>query len=392
VLADLHVHYPMRVIEERDGTKPGTTVRLMGSARRRSRPGDKLRALVLRLATRLLSDKDLWSGYRVTVPYLREGGVGVGFSTLYSPFDEMDLEKPYAAPPESAYFSRLLTDLQSVEDEVAGYDRSVVRVVHNRQELDECIADGATALVHAVEGAFHLGDGVDEIKRNVATLAQKGVAYVTIAHLFFRQVATNANAIPFAPDPIYNLLFPQKANVGLTERGRAAIQAMVDHRVLVDISHMRPDAVQQTFKLLEEIDPAHQVPVISSHAGYRFGGQDYMHDEQTLREIQRRDGVVGLIMAQHQLNDGIRKKETESLPESLAVIYSHVDKIAQITNGHDHIALGTDFDGFIKPTMGGLQTSADLKDLERELRAKYPAQADAIASGNVLRVLRKVWV
>jgi microsomal dipeptidase-like Zn-dependent dipeptidase len=392
VLADLHVHYPMRVIEERDGTKPGTTVRLMGTARPRSRPGDKLRALVLRLATRLLSDKDLWSGYRVTVPYLREGGVGVGFSTLYSPFDEMDLEKPYASPPESAYFTRLLTDLQSVEDEVAGYDSSVIRVVHNRQELEECITDGATGLVHAVEGAFHLGDGVDEIKQNVATLAAKGVAYVTIAHLFFRQVATNANAIPFAPDPIYNLLFPQKANVGLTERGRAAIEALVANRVLVDISHMRPDAVQQTFKLLDEIDPQHEVPVISSHAGYRFGGQDYMHDEQALREIQRRDGVIGLIMAQHQLNDGIRKKETKSLPESLEVIYRHIDKIAEITSGHDHIALGTDFDGFIKPTMGGLQTSADLKDLERELRTKYPTEADAMTSGNVLRVLRKVWV
>jgi microsomal dipeptidase-like Zn-dependent dipeptidase len=392
VLADLHVHYPMRVVEERDGTKPGTTVRLMGTARRRSRPGDKLRALVLRLATRLLSDKDLWSGYRVTVPYLREGGVGVGFSTLYSPFDEMDLEKPYASPPDSAYFTRLLADLQSVEDEVAGYDRSVIRVVHNRQELEECITDGATALVHAVEGAFHLGDGVDEIKQNVATLADKGVAYVTIAHLFFRQVATNANAIPFAPDPIYNLLFPQKPNVGVTERGKAAIEALVANRVLVDISHMRPDAVQQTFKLLEGIDPSHQVPVISSHAGYRFGRQDYMHDEQTVREIQRRDGVIGLIMAQHQLNDGIRKDETKTLPESLEVIYRHVDKIAGITNGHDNIALGTDFDGFIKPTMGGLQTSADLKDLERELRAKYPTQADAITSGNVLRVLRKVWV
>ena len=42
--------------------------------------------------------------------------------------------------------------------------------------------------------------------------------------------------------------------------------------------------------------------------------------------------------------------------------------------------------------MGGLQTSADLKDLERELRAKYPTEADAMTSGNVLRVLRKVWV
>ena len=51
-----------------------------------------------------------------------------------------------------------------------------------------------------------------------------------------------------------------------------------------------------------------------------------------------------------------------------------------------------DFDGFIKPTMGGLESAADLASLERELTSKYHGDARAIASGNVLRVLRKVWV
>lgn len=391
MLADLHVHYPMRVVEQRAGTQPGSTVRLMGTARGRSRPGDKLRAFVLRLATRIGSDRDLWSGYRVTVPHLREGGVGVLFSTLYRPFEEMDLDKPYAAPPASAYFDRLLDDLQAVEDEVAGYDRSLIRVAHDRAELDACLADGATALVHAVEGGFHLGDTPDEIGRNVATLAQRGVAYVTVAHLFYRRVAANANAIPFLPDPIYNAVFPQARDLGLQERGRAAVRAMVANNVIVDLSHMRPDAVTQTLALLDELDPTHEVPVISSHAGFRFGGQDYMHDEATVRAIQARDGVIGLIMAQHQLNDGIRKDETDNLPDSLQVINRHIARLADITGGYEHIAIGSDMDGFIKPTMGGLEDMGDLKDLEAALRRDYPAGADAMTSGNVLRVLKKVW-
>jgi microsomal dipeptidase-like Zn-dependent dipeptidase len=391
VLADLHVHYPMRVVEERDGREPGATVRRMGTARRRPRLADKVRAVVLRAATKLLSDKDLWSGYRVTVPYLRDGGVGVLFSALYRPFEEMDLSKPYQAPPEPAYFDGLLEDLRAVEEEVATYGPSVIRVVRNGPELEHCLGDNAIALVHAVEGGFHLGDSEDEIARNVATLAQKGVAYITVAHLFFRQVATNANAIPFLPDLVYNALFPQSRNTGLTDLGRAAIRAMVANRVLVDISHMRPDAVAQTFALLDELDPQGDVPVISSHAGYRFGKQDYMHDEATVREIARRNGVIGLIMAQHQLNDGITKDTTTTLPQSLEVISKHVDKLASITGGYEHIALGTDFDGFIKPTMGGLESAADLASLERALTDAYPGDAAAIASGNVLRVLRKVW-
>jgi microsomal dipeptidase-like Zn-dependent dipeptidase len=166
---------------------------------------------------------------------------------------------------------------------------------------------------------------------------------------------------------------------------------MVANGVLIDISHMRPNAVTETFTLLNELDPRGDVPVISSHAGYRFGKQQYMHDEQTVREIKRRDGVIGLIMAQHQLNDGLRKEVTRSLPESLEVIQKHIDEIVKITQTYDHVALGTDFDGFIKPTMGGLESASDLASLERELTRQYHGDADAIASGNVLRVLRKVW-
>jgi hypothetical protein len=121
---------------------------------------DKMRAVVLRLATRILSDKDLWSGYRVTVPYLREGGVGVVFSALYRPFEEMDLSKPDQAPPAPAYFARLLEDLAAVEEEVATYGSSAIRVVHNRSELEQCLGD--------VRHTF---------------LRQR----VTVAHLFFRQ-------------------------------------------------------------------------------------------------------------------------------------------------------------------------------------------------------------
>jgi microsomal dipeptidase-like Zn-dependent dipeptidase len=214
---------------------------------------------------------------------------------------------------------------------------------------------------------------------------------VTVAHLFYRRVAANANAIPFLPDPIYNAVFPQARDLGLQERGRAAVRAMVANNVIVDLSHMRPDAVTQTLALLDELDPTHEVPVISSHAGFRFGGQDYMHDEATVRAIQARDGVIGLIMAQHQLNDGIRKDETDNLPDSLQVINRHIARLADITGGYEHIAIGSDMDGFIKPTMGGLEDMGDLKDLEAALRRDYPAGADAMTSGNVLRVLKKVW-
>jgi microsomal dipeptidase-like Zn-dependent dipeptidase len=322
---------------------------------------------------------------------IRQGSARVVLSVLYRPFEEMDLSKDYAAPPASGYFDALLKDIKRVEDDIAQKDPAEIRLVHNRAELDQCIADGATAMVHCVEGGFHLGDKDDEIARNVRTLADKGVAYLTLAHLFFRQVATNAPALPFLPDWLYGLVFPQRRSEGLTRRGEAAVRAMVQHGVIVDISHMAPAAVEDTFRLLDEIDPSHTVPVISSHAGYRFGSQKYMHDEQQIRQIQQRDGVIGLIMAHHQLDDGIRRKNTTTLDETMEVIDRHIAKIAEITGNHRHVAIGTDFDGFIKPTVGGLQSMADLTALEDRLRANHGADANLIASENVLRVLQKVW-
>jgi microsomal dipeptidase-like Zn-dependent dipeptidase len=389
MIADLHAHYPMHIVAKDD---PRATIKQMRTAGGRPRLRDKLRAWLLALLSRLINNRTWWSGFRVTAQSIQQGSARVVLSVLYRPFEEMDLSKQYAAPPASGYFDALLEDIKRVEDDLAAKDRAQIRLVTDRAQLYRCIDDGAAAMVHCVEGGFHLGDRADEIERSVEKLAGKGIAYITIAHLFFRQVATNAPALPFLPDWLYDVVFPQRKGEGLTERGVAAITAMVKHRVLVDISHMRPDSVAETFALLDRLDPSATVPVISSHAGYRFGGQEYMHDEGQIRQIQRRDGVIGLIMAHHQLDDGLRRRNTTNLDESMAIIDRHVSRIREITSSYAHVAIGTDFDGFIKPTVGGLQSMADLTALEERLVAKYgAADAKLIASDNVLRVLRKVW-
>lgn len=389
MIADLHAHYPMRIVTE---MTPETAAELIRE--RGGRPiRHPLQALVLKIANRV-GNNPTWDGtYRITPETLRAGEVGLAMSVLFRAFEEMDLGRPYAAPPDPGYFDKLIEDLELVEAEVETHDRSQLRFVHNRAELDESLAAGATALVHCVEGGFHLGDTDAEVRTNCAKLKEKGVGYVTIAHLFFRQVATNANAIPFIPDRVYRIVFPQHGRKRLTDRGRVLIDSLVENEILIDLSHMDPPGIRQTLAFLDEIDPAGEVPVLSTHAGYRFGKQRYMHDPDTLEKIAGRNGVVGLIMAQHQLNDGLREKDdhTETLDESLEVIFQHIDEIARIT-GFDHIGLGTDFDGFVKPTPGGLKTMADLPSLEAALRGKYGDQkADLITSGNALRVLRTVW-
>ncbi|MDQ5834687.1 MAG: hypothetical protein M3550_16800, partial [Actinomycetota bacterium] len=165
LVADLHVHYPMHVLSgDRDVTL-GRMVRV----RRRQGVGDKGRGAILWVASRLLNYRSWDAGPRVTVDFLAAGGVRVALSVLYSPFDEMDLDEEYGAPPEPGYFARLIEQLEQVEAEIGRHAGATV--VHDAAELDRALADGVVGLVHCVEGGFHLGPTAIQIDANVTALA-----------------------------------------------------------------------------------------------------------------------------------------------------------------------------------------------------------------------------
>jgi Membrane dipeptidase (Peptidase family M19) len=111
----------------------------------------------------------------------------------------------------------------------------------------------------------------------------------------------------------------------------------------------------------------------------------------TVRQIADRDGVMGLILARHQMNDGVRKRPTKRLRESVAVICRHIDCIEE-SSGPGHVALETDRDGFIKPMMGGLETAAELAKLPGPLLEHYrdEANVDAFLYGNARRVVEPI--
>ncbi len=392
MITDWHAHYPMHVI---DRVTPNTALEMMRKGARRPTLKDKIRALILRIASIFFSHSHPFSGYRVTAKTLRAGDVRVVLSVLYRPAAELDPSERFGAPPKSSYFGDLMDDLEEVETEVGNHDRSQIRTVHRRTELDACVDDGATALIHSVEGGFHLGTNIEDIDGRVEQLAQCGVAYITVAHLFFRGVAAVAPALPFLSDEAYDCLFPQRAGDGLTALAEATIRAMAKHRILVDVSHMRGDALNETFQLLDEVDPERSLPVISTHAGYRFEALDYMHDERTIQRIADRNGLVGLIMAQHQLLDGLMDEADRppaDFAESFGYVRRHIDEIARIIGDHRHVAIGSDFDGFVKPTMTEIENSRDLKTLEDALRAEYgEVVANQIAYQNTLDVLHRLW-
>jgi membrane dipeptidase len=372
MLADMHCHYPMHVVAE-EPKRP-----LPGTPSPTAEPAwlERLRAAVLRIAASQLNEGD--DRWRVSLDELAAGDVRAVFSVLYGPFAEVDPGKPPGTPPRRGYFASLLDQIDRVEADLGAVDpnRDAHEVVRSGTDLDRVTGEGKVAFMHCIEGGFHLGRAIDEIDANVAELARRGVVYVTLAH-----------------HSTYKALFRQPRR-GLSRLGVAAIEAMYRHKVLIDVSHMNQRALYETFALLEQLDresgrAATEYPVIATHAGYRFGEQEYMLSPSTICKIAGRGGVVGLVLGRHQLNEcaGVNPEDPGETP---LVIRRHIDAIRAATpdNSNAHVAIGSDLDGFIKPTVAGIETAGDLAKLEAPLRQAYGADAEAILSGNAMRVAK----
>jgi microsomal dipeptidase-like Zn-dependent dipeptidase len=380
MLVDMHAHFPMHLLaddEQRTHERVQTWWR------------QRWEGEVVDLISHFANYQGRGDTPSVTEQLMRTGDVGVALSVLYAPFDEMDLTQPYGAPPRESYFQDIVDQHQTVEDYVAAHSGDVT-IAHSPAELDALLAGDAPVLIHAIEGGFQVGAEPAEIRRNAARLAELGVAYVTVAHLFFRDVATNAPALPFLPDWVYNRVFHQAHGEGLTDLGRELVHALIDVGILVDITHMRSESISDVFDLLDQRDPTRAIPVIATHMAYRFGDLQYSFDDATVTAVARRNGLLGCILSQHYIESGLPK--ADSFTASVNDLCRHIDRIRELTGSFDNVAIGSDLDGYIKPALPGLEHMGQMARLQAELVDRYgEADAEKLCSANALRVLRAHW-
>ena len=301
-----------------------------------------------------------------------DGGIG---SVLYDPDDEFF----HDATPIPAAFDHLLAQMANVEAEVAGK----VTVVRNPDQLEECLHSHEKFLFHSVEGAFALGGNPD----NVDVLASRGVAYVVVAHLFFRGVSACQNALPFVPDAVFEgALNPyQGSTPGLTDLGRRTVARLLEKGILVDVTHATEAAQNEMFQMARDHGNA---PVISSHNGVR-GTSNYPLNlsDAAVRQIAASNGVVGVILFPYWLR---QPADQVFGKDGFPLVYDAIDWLHSITGNYDHIAIGTDLDGFIQPIHGCCDYS-QTPALVAAIRARYGPDADKILWRNALDVLQRGW-
>ena len=255
---------------------------------------------------------------------------------------------------------------------------------------------GRVASLLGIEGAHQIGDSMAALRR----FHDLGVRYMTLTHNRTNTVADSGTDEP--------------KHGGLSTFGEQVITEMNRLGMLVDLSHVSPDAMKDALRMT-------RAPVIFSHSN-ASGVADHPRNvpDEVLRLLPANGGVVMVNFYPVFLSEQVRQwnaarageearlkslypfsaaRVTEEMkawqsanprpPVPIAAVADHIDHIARVA-GHDHVGIGGDLDGVPFTAIGpeGVQGYPRLfAELIR--RGWSDANLAKLAGGNVLRALRR---
>ncbi|MGI8907800.1 MAG: dipeptidase [Candidatus Sumerlaeaceae bacterium] len=170
---------------------------------------------------------------------------------------------------------------------------------------------------------------------------------------------------------------------GLTGFGREVVREMNRVGIILDLAHVSDrtfyDAIDETSR-----------PVIVSHSNARLLSPSPRNvSDAMLVRLRDNGGVVGVNFS----GDFLKRSESGELklrvgPPTIDTVVEQIDHIVQVA-GIDHVGIGSDYDGGIRPARG-LETAADAPKLISALRQHGYTDAGIrkIAGENFLRVLQ----
>jgi membrane dipeptidase len=327
---------------------------------------------------------------------LEQGGVDVLWSSLHIPERQYFecgairlLAKFFAGGRRllnDSPWDNLLAQMAQMERQIARAER--VELARSNAELDAVLAAKKIAIVHTVEGGDVLSAGLadndlDGRRARVDVLAERGVASITLAHLFPNDLAGHVEGIPETQRkfPICPLDTKVDLSVGLKEAGRAVLERMVERRIVPDVSHCTRRARQQIYDIVGT-----DIPIVASHVGVRpLNDVEYNLDEGDVRAIAASRGVVGVISMPYWL-------EASHPGDGLDAIWRTMKTVHDWTGSWEHVAIGSDFDGFTDPA-DDCKNSSELPKIRTLLQGHGldAAEVEAVLSGNARRVLQDGW-
>jgi membrane dipeptidase len=318
------------------------------------------------------------------IPRLRQGGVGAQFWSVYTPSTMQGREAVRATLEQIDIVHRMVQRWPSV----FGTARTAA-------ELERVFKSGRIASLIGMEG----GHSIDNSLATLRMLHALGAGYMTLTH--------SAN-VPWA-----DAATDKPALNGLSKFGEEVVHEMNWLGMLVDLSHVSPDTMEDAIRVSE-------APVIFSHSSAKaLCNVPRNVPDHVLQMLPKNGGIVmitfvpGFISqavadhaakladaqqsfrAQFPNNDAYVATAMERWradnPEpraTLSQVADHIDHVRKVA-GIDHIGLGGDFDG-ITTVIEGLEDVSKYPDLTAELIRRGYADQDVkkILGLNILRVMR----
>lgn len=285
----------------------------------------------------------------VDLPRAAEGGLDAAlFGLVVSPFDP----DPVASVDGQ---------LDYVEKEILARHPGKIRIAHELADFGRAATEGALAIRFSLEGAHELGPKLDT--ELLDRWHARGIRSLTMAH--FHSNAFAASSADLKP-----------AEPGLGPEGPRLICELNLRGWAIDVAHTHPVALDQILKVT-------RAPVIVSHTGIATRRPSFRNiDEQQIRALAANGAVIGIIYAGWWLR--------EDRWANLDDVAEHIEAVREIA-GIDHVALGSDYDGFIWTPLG-MRDVADLPGLTQHLADRGWSAPDLrkLLGGNVMRVLHEI--
>jgi membrane dipeptidase len=317
--------------------------------------------------------------YDTDLPRLRDGLVGTQFWSVYVP-SSMSPVEAMTAQLEQIDIALRIIDMYPDD----------LMLATSIADIDAALEQGKIASLLGMEGGHPIVNSLGALR----SFYDLGVRYMTLTHFHSNDWADSAT--------------DDARHEGITEFGREVIREMNRLGMLVDLSHVSAETMNDVLDVAV-------APVIFSHSSAR-GMTNHVRNvpDSVLARMDENGGVVMVTFIPAYVSEARREWEVGMIPllknastdaewadvvkvfreehgapplATLADVADHIEYVAKVA-GHDHVGIGSDFYGAEGDELiQGIEDVSGFPNLIAELvrRGWSDENLAKLSRGNVLR-------
>ncbi len=330
----------------------------------------------------------------VTLPSLREGNVRVALATIFTEVGGDGPEGYPAGDVEQAHKrGRAQLEVYETWRDAGHVAIDLPRLLRRDPDVGEVRAGMGVGEVRPLSLEKRLARSPKQTPLHIGILIENADPVRSPDELaWWKERGVVAIGLAWAKSSRYAAgnMTPHEDPVGLTDLGRAMVKEMDALGIVHDVSHLSDRAMDELLSLTDR-------PVIASHSNCRaiVGeplNQRHLRDE-SIREIARRGGVIGLNLCRNFIPPQPYAKENPR--PTIAQTIAHVEHVCALVGHKNAVGLGSDMDGgFSADDMpAGIDRPVDLVKLTDALRGRgwSGEEVEGFAWGNWGRLFGNAW-